>query len=604
MKPAVKYLCLLILVMASLFAAAQNNTQTASQLAFKYYNAKEYRPASSLFYNLFKATKSKTYFRFYIECMLKIGDYKDAESLTKKQIRKHKHDKTFIITLGYIYKNAQQFDKAKEQFDKALEKMAPADGDIISVADAFVSKREYIYAVKAYLKGRELLKNKHLYHLRLANIYLYQRDYQKMVPECLNALVINPKQLTSVKNQMQNAFVLDIDYSLDKILKRQLFQKLLDYPKNIAFKELMQWYYMQKKQFDEAFIQAKSIDLLQKENGIRLILLARAATKNKDYKTAIKSLQAVIDKGKESAYYLKAEEGLLHTRYIQLKESTNVTPQQWADLSNSYSNFLSGKQNKLLFVNTIVELAHLKSRCLNQSESAIADLESLLKNRRLNRNQEAMVKMELADIKLFIAEKWDAILLYSQIEKANKNNALGFEAKFKKAKVSYYLGEIKWANAQLAAIKGSTSKLIANDAIALSQFITENTSLDTSYTAMQQFARADFLYYQQHTKQALSTLDSLLQQFPSSELVDDVYFLKYKIYKQTDVEKAQTYLDQIIDSYPQGVFTPKAIYLKALFLENRQREKAIALLKKILTDYSDSIYVVDAREKLNQLKQK
>ncbi len=602
MKKTVRYLFVIILVMASFFAVAQNNTQTASQLAFKYYNAKEYRPASSLFYNLFKATKSKTYFRYYIECMLKIGDYKDAETLTKKQIRKHKDDKSFVITLGYVYKNAQQPDKAKEQFEKALRKIIPAKGDIISVASEFLSKREYAYAEKAFLKGRKLLKDPTAFQTDLANVYLYQRDYEKLITECLNALITNPKQLSTVKNRMQSAFVLDVDNSLDKILKQQLLQKLLDYPKNIAFKELMQWYYMQKKQFAEAFVQAKSIDLLQNENGLRLILLARTARNNKDYKTAVKSLQAVIAKGTKSLNYLTAERELLHTRYLQLEHQKSTDTDQWKELSALYTDFLSDKQNTAKFADIIVESVHIKAWYLNKAEGAIADLERLLKNRRLNRNKVAKVKMELADIKLFINEKWDAILLYSQIEKSNKNNTLGFEAKFKKAKVSYYLGEIKWANAQLEAIKGSTSKLIANDAIALSQLITDNTGLDTSYTAIQQFARADFLFYQKRNQQAVAVLDSLQQQFPANELIDDVYFLKYQIYLQDNPEKAQTFLDKIIAEYPQSVLTAKALFLKALFLENRQPDKAVALLKKILTDYADSIYAVDARKKLNELK--
>ncbi len=603
MKKTVKYLFVIILVIANLFAVAQqNNKQTASQLAFKYYNAKEYRPASSLFYNLFKTTKSKTYFRYYIECMVRLEDYNDAEILTKKQIRKHKGDKSFLITLGYIYKQSQQLDKAKEQFEKALKKVTPVKSDIISVANEFLSKRENTYAEKTFLKGREILKDPTAFQTDLANVYLYQRNYEKMITECLNALITDPEQLTTVKNRMQSALVLDVDNSLDQLLKQQLFKKLLDYPKNVAFKELMQWYYMQKKQFADAFIQAKSIDLLQNENGTRLLLLARTARKNKDYKTAVKSLQTIVDKDTETPIFLTAKRELLHTQFLQLNQQKDVTAKQWTKLLVLYNDFLEDKKNKADFSDIIVEAAHIKSRYLNQSNEAINDLESLLKNKRLNKEKAAKVKMELADIKLFIDEKWDAILLYSQIEKSNKNNNFGFEAKFKKAKVSYYLGEVKWANAQLNVIKGSTSKLVANDAIALSQLITDNVGLDTNYTAIRQFARADFLFYQNKKQQAIATLDSLLQQFPTNELTDDVYLLKFQIYQQNNPEEAQIYLDKIITEYPQSILTAKALYFKALFLSEKQREKAIALLKKILTDYSDSVYAVDARKMLSDLK--
>lgn len=76
------------------------------------------------------------------------------------------------------------------------------------------------------------------------------------------------------------------------------------------------------------------------------------------------------------------------------------------------------------------------------------------------------------------------------------------------------MGEFKWAKAQLDALKASTSKMIANDAIALSQLISNNTSLDTSYTAMKIYAEADFQIYQKRNNEAILKLDELLKNHP------------------------------------------------------------------------------------------
>ena len=76
-----------------------------------------------------------------------------------------------------------------------------------------------------------------------------------------------------------------------------------------------------------------------------------------------------------------------------------------------------------------------------------------------------------ADIRIASGDPWEAILLYSQVEKALKEEPLGHEAKYRNALVSYYLGEFGWAETKLDVLKASTEKLIANDAMKLSMFI-------------------------------------------------------------------------------------------------------------------------------------
>ena len=69
---------------------------------------------------------------------------------------------------------------------------------------------------------------------------------------------------------------------------------------------------------------------------------------------------------------------------------------------------------------------------------------------------------------------WEATILYTQLEKANPNNDIGYEAKLKKAMLAYYAGDLLWAKAQFDVLKGATSKLISNDAIQMSHFIHMN----------------------------------------------------------------------------------------------------------------------------------
>ncbi|PKQ65889.1 hypothetical protein BZG02_02485 [Labilibaculum filiforme] len=602
MKKFIVSIFILFSILGSEYAYSQNNIQTESQLAFNYFRDKEYRPAASLFFNLHKLTRSRTYFNYYIDCLLQLEDYQEAEKAIKKEIKKNQDDRSFLIDLGFVYKTAGENTKSVAQYNEVLEKLIPVKTEITNLANAFVRKREYEYAIKTYEKGQILLQQEHLFHLEMATIFLAQRDFEKMVSEYLLALSVDPSQIKLVQNHLQSALIQDINSSLDPILKNQLLEKIQSETENVSFKELLQWYFMQKKQFKAAFTQARAIDLIGKEDGSRLLDLATAAKTNDDFETALTCYQHVVDKGSDSPNYLNARLGALETQYLLLQQQSTVPKTSWTELSEQYKKFFSEANSSSLNSSALIQYAHINSFYLDQAAKSIEVLEKALTGSGLSQQNKSELKLELADIKLFTNEKWDAILLYSQIEKSDKNNTIGFEAKFKKARVSYYMGELKWAKAQLDALKGSTSKLIANDAIALSQLISDNTTLDTSYTAMKTYAEAEFLMYQAKDSQAILKLEELLKNHPGHSLTDEVYFLQYEIFKHTNKpEQALLALSKIIEEHPYEILAAKALYIQGEMFEKRdETDKAMANYKNIVTEYSDSIYSVEARKKLSE----
>ncbi|WP_372753827.1 tetratricopeptide repeat protein [Labilibaculum sp.] len=604
MKKFILHILILFSIFGSQSAFSQNNLQTESQLAFNFFRDKEYKPASSLFFNLHKITRSRTYFNYYIDCLIQLEDYQEAERSIKKEIKKNPDDQSFKIDLGYLYQKAGRNDENLQQYNEVLDDLAPIKSEITNTANAFIRKREYDFAIRTYQKGRILMQEENLFHLEMANIFLSQRNFEKMVTEYLLALSIDSSQLNSIQNHLQSALLQDIDSSLDPILKNQLLQKIQTETSNITYKELLQWYFMQKKQFKAAFRQAKAIDLMGNEDGYRLIYLATAARTNDDFETALRCYQQIIAKGPSSRNYLTAQMGYLETQYLIFQKQSADSILVWTELSKKYEQFLDQKKDVSLTSSAIIQYAHINSFYLNQSSEAIAILKKALNTGGLPQQKESELKLELADIMLFADEKWDAILLYAQIEKSNKNNPIGFEAKYKKAKVSYYMGELKWAKAQLDALKGSTSKLIANDALALSQLISNNTSLDTTYTAMKIYAEAEFLIYQKKDSLAISKLDELLKNHPGHSLTDEVYYLKFEIYRKgNNTEQALLCLSKIIEEHPYESLAAKALFKQAeLYEEEKKKEKAMVNFKKIVTEYSNSIFSVEALKKLNQLR--
>src|SRR3546814_12342917 len=89
---------------------------------------------------------------------------------------------------------------------------------------------------------------------------------------------------------------------------------------------------------------------------------------------------------------------------------------------------------------------------------------------------------------------WEATLLYGQVEKGYKDTPLGQEARFRNARLSYYIGEFEWAKGQLDVLKAATTQLMANDAPNLRLLISQNTGPATTFDPLPMFARAELTH--------------------------------------------------------------------------------------------------------------
>jgi tetratricopeptide (TPR) repeat protein len=214
-------------------------------------------------------------------------------------------------------------------------------------------------------------------------------------------------------------------------------------------------------------------------------------------------------------------------------------------------------------------------------------------------------KLELADILLFTDDVWQATLLYQQVYKDYKNDVLGQEAKFKNTKLSFYIGEFKWAKAQADVLKAATSKLIANDALALSLLISENLDPDSNTVGLTLYARADLLDYRNAEEQALKTLDSIPQIFMDHPILERVSYKKGEIYQKTgQYQMADSAFGTVVKNYPDGIMADEALMQQASLNEKQlgNKQKAMALYQELLDKYPGSIFVPDARKKFRMLR--
>jgi tetratricopeptide (TPR) repeat protein len=211
----------------------------------------------------------------------------------------------------------------------------------------------------------------------------------------------------------------------------------------------------------------------------------------------------------------------------------------------------------------------------------------------------------MADILLYYGDVWEATLLYQQVYADFKYDVIGQTAKFKNAKLSFYIGEFKWAKAQADVLKAATSKLISNDAIALSLLVGENFDPDSGTVALSIYARADLLDYKNHPEAALQALDSILILFDDHPIMDEMFFRKAVIcLKMGRTEEADSLLGTVATLFPDGVLADSALMKRGEIRERYMNDKegAMKYYGEILEKYPGSVYAIDARKRFRILR--
>ncbi|MFQ5335876.1 MAG: tol-pal system YbgF family protein, partial [Flavobacteriales bacterium] len=336
----------------------------------------------------------------------------------------------------------------------------------------------------------------------------------------------------------------------------------------------------------------------------RIFSLAQICLDNGDFDVALKCYRYIIDNKEDGFYYSGSKMGLLNVMNKKIT-SGNYTSEELTMLEREYYTAIAEFGHSAEAVELTRDLALLQAYYLHKTDTAMALLRSAVIAGGIKPSLQARCKLALGDILLMRNEIWDASLLYSQVEKAYKYDPLGDEAKFRNAKVAFYTGDFHWAKAKLDVLKGSTSKLIANDAMYLSLLISDNTGIDTTERPLKMFARAELLAIQNKDQLSFRVLDSINELYPHHALEDDILLQRYKIaMKKREYERAKTFLEKLIGSYGYDILGDDATFLLAELYENKlnQPDKARELYLSLLTDYPGSLYVVQARKRFRKLR--
>ena len=588
-----------------LLGPSSNQTLTTEKLAIQYYEQKAFEKANIYFDELFNKS-AENWFSYYYKSLLAIKDYSKAEKITKKFLKEDKNNTFLYVRLGQIYKLQNNEKKEKEFYDKAIKDLIAFPPYVQNLATAFVEVGQYNYALDSYQKGRNATPE-YPYYFERAEVFKAMNDLKAMINELLDAIDFKESDIQLVKINLQNSLGYNEETGGFKnpLLKEELQKRIQKNPDKIAFIEFLIFVQLQQKDFYGAFIQSKSLDKRLNEDGQRMYELAKLFVTNKQWSVSKQCFDYIILKGPSNLFFDAATIDKLSVEFLSLTESSLTQREAFISLEANLLKANEKYKNSYLSSGLIKDIASLKAYYLDKSSEAIILLEDYLLNNSLEIQLKAELKLMLADIYLISGEIWEASLLYSQVEKDFKYEAIGQEAKFRNAKLSFYAGDFAWAKSQADVLKGATTKLISNDALDLSLIISDAIAVDTNEAPLKLFACADLMIRQHKYEEAIVKMDSINLLYSSNTLGDDIYFKKAQIYMiQKKYKDVESMYKNILEYYPNELYADDAQFKLGELYEYylSDKEKAKQIYQELLLNFSGSTYAVDARMRYRELR--
>lgn len=589
--------------MASMSAFAQ---QSNEQMASFYYQNGEFDKAIELYEPLYQRTQNRFYYQMLYESFLATERLKEAEKLAEKRLRQYPSEISLYVDLGQIQLRRGEKKKAEKTLLTAIEKLGNDSRQLSDLVQSFQNIRRPDLAVKAYLQQRERQRNPFAYVMELATLYQAMGDYESMTAEYFSLLDNSPGNMGSIQIALQKSLSETSNPKLADGLRSTLVSRVQKDPNNRYYLDMMIWFSLQQKDFQFAWEQARAVDQRFPSQGEEQIFrVAAIAHNNSDYATAASCYRYLIGKGAANQYYFDSRVGELRVKFDRINKGYSISAPELTALKAEYQAALDELGKEPRTVPLMRNYAYLLAYYADDVALASDLLYDIIEMPQIKAQLRDEVKLDLGDLLLFSGSTWDASLLYSQVEKANKNDLLGSLAKFRNAKLSYYNNDFEWAKSQLDVLRASTSKLIANDAMQLSLLISDNMEVDSTFEMLELYAAADLDLYRNRLEEAWQGYESIAIRTLSHPLLDEVLLQKARIrIKQARYAEADSLLQHLVDFYPHDILADDALLLMAELNEDHlnNMERARSCYERILLDYPSSLYTDRARRRYNELK--
>jgi tetratricopeptide (TPR) repeat protein len=592
--------------LALLLIGHLTKAQTDLGLADEYYQTGEYEKAAAEYAKQVRKNEEQggpswTTVSRYITSLSKIKKRDEADRLLKKWSKADNNLKLYaLVLLGTQAQQTGDTTAASKSYATVIEAVKNDPMRVTRVGELLTDVGATEWAIQAFVQAQKVVGDPLLRSEELASLYRSKNDIKRWV-ETLLPLAQRPDKREAVQIAYQGL----IGTPDEPMLEQVLYDRVQKEPESISTNDMLTWYYLQKQKFARAMLLERAMDKRLKLAGAKVFELANLAMTNREYKTAIDGCEYIIASYPGGTFYPYARRMLINAREEQVKNTYPVEKAEIRKLIADYQRILSeiGMTPKTL--EALRSSANLYANYLDEKDSAIMLLDKAILLGKTDPNFVDKCKLEKGDVYLLKGEPWESTLLYSQVEKSQKDDLLGYEAKLRNAKLHYYKGEFTYAKTVLDVLKLATSREIANDAEQLSMLILDNTGLDSTETAMREYSAIDLLLFQNKLEEATVQISHMSKKYQHHTIADELMWLQSKIWvKQNKVDEAISEQLQIAKLYPLDILGDDALYEAARLTDERKKDTvtALKLYQQFLTTYPGSLFAAEARKRIRQLR--
>lgn len=592
-------------IVCALIASNAHGQTGNLALAEAYFEQSEWDKALSEYREIFKTNKSKGIYQKICSIYEIQGQLKRAERLAEDQIKTAGNQSDFYyVELGRLRLKLGDVKGANEAFNFLFQRIDIQPTYVYQSARLFEEARLFEQALTAYERAEQKSPQLNFYWQK-AQIYGELGRLSDVFDAFIELVATSPSYLQNIKAYLSQSISLEADNPTNQLLKEKLV-KHIQQKSNPQVVELLIWVFVEERQFSGAFQQLVSLDKQTAQYANAIFDFGYVCLRNGDYETVAECFNYLSqEKNKNLQFFLPARLALLDAQRLQAYESLPITLNQATALSNAYQITLKDLPFNTTTSSSFRHWALLKAFHLNDTIGALHILDSLLNIVDPRREEIDLSRLAYADVLTFIGRFYAAILAYAQVEKERTGTELADLAKFKRAQVAFYQGDFQWARNLFDALKQSTSKPIANNAMEYSVLIRDNIGLDTNTEALLLYAKAEMLQTRKKYSEALVVLNQMEIAFYEHSIQDELLWMKAKIFVDlSDFQNALMSLENLIENFGEGILADNALMLLAKLEEEQfgRLDKAQQHYATILEKHGDSFYLEEARNHYRRLR--
>ena len=179
---------ILVSLMISTFAFSQQSNQ---QIAYQYYINGEFEKAISLYEELMNVRFSVAYYVPYYTSLLKLEDYKEAEYLARKLVKRYPKDLQYQLGVIIAQHKSGKTKKADIAYKRLLKDFDGGRSQTINLANILIRNDLFQKALDIYILS-EQLNPRNSFGMQKAQLFAMIEEVESMLKEYLNEMERDP----------------------------------------------------------------------------------------------------------------------------------------------------------------------------------------------------------------------------------------------------------------------------------------------------------------------------------------------------------------------------------------------------------------------------